>query len=130
MADINKRFLDIKEKLQELTKQYPQGCLLMVSLRNTDKNTTAGQFTEVSLAKAAEHLVDGTYRMTTEDEQKAYVKSQDETREALRVANVESARRHFGAIMNIPMDIPVAVAPVVAPVPAPVRPPVVKPSEK
>lgn len=69
--DIREKALLIRAKQADMERSYPDGCV-MVSLQSGTYNTTGGQTVEVPVESAARHLVEGTHRLASEAEIKAF----------------------------------------------------------
>ena len=90
----------IREKQEALTKQFPKGYCLVVSVLNREKNSTAGTFCEVLVPEAARLITDGTHRTVTDEESSAYYGAQDLQRVRNSQDNLERTRVQFDQIMG------------------------------
>jgi hypothetical protein len=100
---------ELKEKHGE------HGSVLLVSVENLDKNSTAGNLCEVSVENAARCVVEGTHRLGTDEEYAAFRAQQQAAREAVAKETVERARNNFNALLG-------GQGPMPAPPPAPAAP--------
>jgi len=95
--DTSKYYQNIRIRREELAKANPSGFLYVISLDSLERNSVGGSICEVSIADAARLMIEGTHRVTTEEELAAYRAQQDAVRvrnsaEGLARARAEMAR--------------------------------------
>lgn len=90
-------YSDLRAKTNALAAQYPDGCLLVVSVANLLRGTTPGNICEVTVDNAARLILEGTHREATAEEIRAYEEGQ-EFRRAPVSDPLETARRQFGLL--------------------------------
>jgi hypothetical protein len=91
---------ELKEKHGE------HGSVLLVSVENLDKNSTAGNLCEVSVENAARCIVEGTHRLGTDEEYATFRAQQQSVRESLAKDAADRARQSFNAILGGQMLAP------------------------
>jgi hypothetical protein len=87
-------YSDLRAKTVTLAARHPDGCLLVVSLDNRFKNSTAGNTCEVTTESAARLILDRTHREATAEEILAYQEAQEFKRAPS--TELEAFRRQFG----------------------------------
>ena len=90
-------YSDMRAMTDALAARHADGCLLVVSVDNRFKNTTAGNTCEVTTDNAARLILDGTHREATAEEIHAYQEAQ-EFKRAPSADPLEAARRTFGLL--------------------------------
>ena len=101
MADAKAYYARIAEERAKLLPSFKDGGFpLLVSVQNIDKNVTGGVCTEVTVDLAAKALVDGTHRLATADEAKAYKDLQESQRMKSMAKTAEAAQQAFITAMN------------------------------
>lgn len=100
MGNVNKYYADIAAKRTELAGQFPQGDCLVISVNNQDKNSTAGNMAEVPVGMAARLLVEGTHRVATPEDHKAFKDGQEKARKDIAAANLENVRKQFSDVLG------------------------------
>src|ERR1035438_9141900 len=90
-------YSDLRAKTAALAARHPDGCLLVVSLDNRFKNSTAGSTCEVTTESAARLILDLTHREATVEEIRLYREAQ-EFKRAPSTDPLEAARRQFGLL--------------------------------
>ena len=92
-------FSALRTRRTALQLQYPEGCCLVMSVDNLDKNSKAGNVCEVLNNRAAQLIVDGTHRLPSDAEAEAYRKDQESARARNTPINsLASARAQFAAL--------------------------------
>lgn len=86
---------DVNERLSVLRQKYQDGFVFLLSLHNSEHNSTAGVVSQVSVDNAAPLLVKRTHRELTPDEVVAFLESEGRQAEARRQADINAARRQF-----------------------------------
>jgi hypothetical protein len=66
-------FAAIKDEAIRLTERFPSGFCYVTSLKNINRQSTAGTVAEVSTRIAARHLVENTGRISTDPEIAAHL---------------------------------------------------------
>jgi hypothetical protein len=70
--DVRQHNQDIKNTIAELLPEYPDDAVIVMSLANRDRNSTAGHVCECTVSHAARLIVENTYRIATPDEVEAF----------------------------------------------------------
>lgn len=99
--DIQKYYQQVRLTREELTKQIPSGFCLVMSVANLEKNSTAGNLCEVTVADAARLLTDGTHRLATPEEVDGHRSAQDKERARISAEAVDNARKQFSAVLGV-----------------------------
>lgn len=81
--DIRAHAKEVRVKREELDLQFPGGYLYVATIANRLKGTTPGGISEVSVANAAEGIVNRVLRIAGADEIDAYHKRNQATREVI-----------------------------------------------
>ncbi|WP_321476613.1 hypothetical protein [uncultured Paludibaculum sp.] len=84
MSKIREIAVRVRGKVAELRTEFPSGDCVLVSVKNDAFNTVGGMPMEVPVENAARHLVEGTHRMATETEIKAFREQQKAARLDIR----------------------------------------------
>ena len=92
MANLRDRYLQEKAKLAELTAQYPEGYLVMMSVPSDTYNTKGGVTMEVPVDIAARCLMQATHRIATEAEVEAFRTNQRELAKRIAVMDFANTR--------------------------------------
>jgi hypothetical protein len=91
----------LRQQRETLAPQHPSGFCLVMSLDNSQKNSTPGNLCEVTVADAARLLMDGTHRVATADEFNAYKKQQGVERARIRKNDLDRTRETFESVMGV-----------------------------
>jgi len=89
--DIKQYYGDISKKRAELEEAYESGEVYLTSLFHREKNSTAGQVSTATPENAARVLVDGTHKLSSEDEVAAYKKLLERNR--TEIAKAEQLKK-------------------------------------
>jgi hypothetical protein len=93
-------YSDLRAKTNALAAQYPDGCLLVVSVSNRLKGSTGGTIAEVDTANGARIILDGTHREANPEEARLYREAQELARARTSSDPLEAARRQFGLLVG------------------------------
>ncbi|WP_321471140.1 hypothetical protein [uncultured Paludibaculum sp.] len=89
--NVTEKALKTRAKRIELEAQFPSGDCVLVSVQSDTHNTKGGLTMEAPVDNAARHLVEGTHRLATEDEIKAFRTAQAEQRKQIIAASIGQA---------------------------------------
>jgi hypothetical protein len=101
MADLEQYFSAIADEKRKLDSVHYSGFVFMTSVRNLQKNSTAGCVCECTTKQAAKHLVDSTARESTAEEIEAF-KRAGELFSAKCAAENEKRNPAMGRVLLMP----------------------------
>ena len=93
MADLKHTLALIRAKRAELSAQYPDGGLYMVTLPSAQHGTIGGRMVQCDVALAAEGLVKGTHFLATEEAVAQYKLAQEKARKDILAADARAEGR-------------------------------------
>jgi hypothetical protein len=100
MLNPQKYFSAIADKRRELDAAYPNGFLYIASVRNLDRNTTAGSVSEVSTILAARGIIDSTHRLLTAEEVAAFEIAEEARRKLIVKDDGVSIKRRVRSLLG------------------------------
>ena len=90
-----------REVFAGLSRQFPDGWCFITSVDTPGKNIKAGAVCSVTVDNAARCIVEGSHRLATDEEARAFRESQTAARAYSRPAvTLAAARDQFTAIMK------------------------------
>lgn len=89
--DFQAYYKNVREKREQLTRTFPSGCCVVLSVYNLAANSQPGGITECDLANAARIITDGTHRLATDKEAADFYSQRD----------AERARRAPGSVSRV-----------------------------
>lgn|ERR1019366_2285300 len=92
-------YSDLRAKKDSLAAQYPDGCLLVASVANRLRGSTAGNVCEVDIANGARLLLDGTHREANPEEVQLFREAQ-ELQARVTTDPLQAARKQFGLLVK------------------------------
>jgi hypothetical protein len=98
--DLNAYFADKRVCEAELRQGRPHNVVYITSLFHRDRNSTAGTTVSASCANAARVITDGTHRIATPDEIKAFQDRQQEELRRNTVSEQMNKRQFFVVLPN------------------------------
>ena len=93
-------YSDLHALRDKLKTRYPDSYLLIVSVANTLKGSTAGNIVEVDFTIGARCLLNGTHREATPEEVQKFREAQSLTQAKTTSNPLDSARRQFGLLVT------------------------------
>lgn len=101
-----KYFGILRERRIAVQQAHPEGCCLVVSVENLERNSTAGHICEVPNEQAAQLLTEGTHRLAAKEETAQFRKEHETARlRSTRPAHaMDSVRAQFEALVGKKKD--------------------------
>lgn len=92
---VKEYYSDIHKLQRELEEEFESGEIFLTSVFNRDKNSVAGCVSTASPENAARVIVDGTHRLSTDDEVKEYKKMLEDNRVAIAKAEQQKKQQYI-----------------------------------
>lgn len=89
-----------RDQREALSKAYPSGFVLVVSVENFEKNSKGGSICEVTADDAARLMLDQTHRVATDAEASAFRDQQAVARARICKDNLDRTREIFQRAMG------------------------------
>jgi hypothetical protein len=89
--DVKQHNQDIADAVRELSPRYPDDTVIVMSLTNRDRNSTAGRVVEVNVKQAAKLVVEKTHRLATAEEIEAFKSRNDNEKKRIEQSELKRA---------------------------------------